>query len=281
MVSGGICAPGTCWGKVKAMTMGFSGEVAEYYAKFRRGYPPEVFDALRTAFALTTGDTVLDLGCGTGQLAVPLASRVRSVIGMDPEPDMLRLAREAAVRHGVLNATWVLGADTDVRALGELMGQRSLGMAVIGQALHWMQHEELFRALSPLFRSGGGVAVVSNGTPLWLQDSDWSRALRACLERHFGTSLKASCGSDASDRLRYAQALEAAGFERVHEIAIEYSDELSFDQLIGGVYSAIPAGELPGPDDRPAFAQSIRQSLPPVRRFSEEVRVSLLVGRIA
>ncbi|MFJ3824865.1 class I SAM-dependent methyltransferase [Streptomyces nodosus] len=263
------------------MTMGFSGEVAEYYAKFRRGYPPEVFDALCTAFALTTGDTVLDLGCGTGQLAVPLASRVRSVIGMDPEPDMLRLAREAAVRHGVLNATWVLGADTDVRALGELMGQRSLGMAVIGQALHWMQHEELFRALLPLCRSGGGVAVVSNGTPLWLQDSDWSRALRACLERHFGTSLKASCGSDASDRLRYGQALEAAGFERVHEIAIEYSDELSFDQLIGGVYSAIPAGELPGPDDRPAFARSIRQSLPPVRRFSEEVRVSLLVGRIA
>jgi hypothetical protein len=78
---------------------------------------------------------------------------------------MLRLAKDTAVREGVQNATWILGADTDLPALGELMGPRSLGMAVIGQTLHWMQHEELFRALSPLFRSGGGVAVVSNGTP--------------------------------------------------------------------------------------------------------------------
>ncbi|MCQ6246132.1 class I SAM-dependent methyltransferase [Streptomyces malaysiensis] len=164
------------------MTVGFSGDVAEYYAKFRRGYPPQALDALQTAFALTTDDIVLDLGCGTGQLAVPLASRVGSVIGMDPEPDMLRLARDTAARHDVRNATWVLGADSDVPALSELMGQRSLAMAVIGQALHWMDHGELFRALSPLIRPGGGIAVVANGTPLWLQDDEWSRSLRACLE---------------------------------------------------------------------------------------------------
>ncbi|MFD8340318.1 class I SAM-dependent methyltransferase [Streptomyces solisilvae] len=262
------------------MTVGFSGDVAEYYAKFRRGYPPQALDALQTAFALNTDDIVLDLGCGTGQLAVPLASRVRSVIGMDPEPDMLRLAREAAVRQDVQNATWILGADTDVPALGELMGQRSLAMAVIGQALHWMQHETLFRALSPLFRSGGGVAVLSNGTPLWLQDSDWSRSLRGFLEHHFNTKLEASCGTAARDRLRYAQALKSAGFEGVREVVIEYSDELSFDQLIGGIYSAVPADELPGADDRPAFAEGIRQSLPPDQQFIEDVRVSMLVAQI-
>ncbi|WP_314178549.1 class I SAM-dependent methyltransferase [Streptomyces winkii] len=260
------------------MTVGFSGDVAEYYAKFRRGYPPQALDAMRAAFALTTDDTVLDLGCGTGQLAVPLATRVRSVIGMDPEPDMLRLARQAAVNAGVQNATWVLGADTDVPALGELIGQRSLGMAVIGQALHWMRCDELFRALRPLFRPGGGVAVVSNGTPLWLQDSDWSRSLRAGLEDHFGTKLEASCGTGAPDRLRYAQALEAAGFEGVREVVIEYSDELSFDHLIGGVFSAIPADELPG--DRTAFAERIRQSLPQDQHFIEDVRVSVLVGGV-
>ncbi|WP_407562886.1 methyltransferase domain-containing protein [Streptomyces sp. 184] len=77
-------------------TVGFSGDVAEYYAQYRPGYPPEVVDVLQAAFALTAEDAVLDLGCGTGQLAVPVASRVGSVIGMDPEPDMLRFARRAA-----------------------------------------------------------------------------------------------------------------------------------------------------------------------------------------
>ena len=260
------------------MAVGFSGDVAEYYAKFRRGYPPQALDALQDAFALTADDVVLDLGCGTGQLAVPLASRVRSVIGMDPEPDMLRLARETAAGRGVRNATWVLGADTDVPSLGRLVEERSLAMAVIGQALHWMRHEELFPALLPLLRSGGGVAVLSNGTPLWLQDSEWSRALRACLEGYFGTKLRASCGTGASDRLRYVRALEAAGFEEVREMVIEYRDGLSFEELLGAVCSAVPAEELPGAEDRPGFADRIRQSLPPDRYFVEDVTVSVLVG---
>lgn len=52
------------------MTPGFSGEVAEYYAKYRPGYPPPVIEALRVVFALDIEDIVLDLGCGTGQLAL-------------------------------------------------------------------------------------------------------------------------------------------------------------------------------------------------------------------
>lgn len=262
------------------MTLGFSGEAATYYAEFRRGYRPDVLDALQATFALTPDDLVLDLGCGTGQLAVPLAARVRSVIGMDPEPDMLRLAGAAAAERGVRNATWVLGSDADVPALGALLGRGSLAMTVIGQALHWMRHDDLFRDLAPLLRTGGGIAVVSNGTPLWLQDSAWSRALRACLEDHFGTRLEATCGTAAQDRARYAQALEAAGFDDVREIVSEYRDELTFDQLIGGVYSAIPEDDLPAPAARPAFADRVRRALPPGEPLTEHVRVSALVARI-
>jgi len=251
----------------------FSGEVAEYYAKFRRGYPSEVLDALQAAFALGGEDTVLDLGCGTGQLALPLAARVRAVVGMDPGPDMLRLARRAAAEQDVRNVTWVLGADTDVPALGTLLGPRSLGTTVIGNALHWMRHEKLFAALRPLTRAGGGVAVVSNGTPLWLQDSDWSRALRSALEQHFGVTVKATCGTDAGDRDRYARALTAAGFGDVREIVVDYTGELTFDQVIGGVYSAVPE-----PGDRAEFTERVRRALPRRPGFTEAVRVVALVG---
>jgi len=263
-----------------AMTVGFSGAVAEYYAKFRRGYPSRVFDALAEAFDLSQADVVLDVGCGTGQLALPLASRVRSVVGVDPEPDMLRLARDAAEAQGIRNATWMLGADSDVPALGALLGARSLALTVIGQALHWMRHDELFRAVAPLLRAGGGIAVISNGTPLWLQDSAWSRALRGCLEEWLGTTLEATCGTSGRDRLRYAQALQSAGFVGVREMVVEYSGELSFDQLFGGVCSAMSADRLPGPDDRAVFAERIRQALPAGERFTEHVRVSTLVGRV-
>ncbi|MEU5777016.1 hypothetical protein ABZ819_27440 [Streptomyces venezuelae] len=173
---------------------------------------------------------------------------------------MLRLAGRTAAEQGVRNVTWVLGSDADVPAVGALVGRESLAMAVVGQALHWMRHEELFRTLRPLFRAGGGIAVVANGTPLWLQDSAWSRALRAGLEDHFGTSLEATCGTSARDRRRYAEALRSAGYTEVRDTVIDYSDELGFDELIGGVCSAIPADELP--DDRAAFAERIRPVAP-------------------
>ncbi|GAA2079739.1 class I SAM-dependent methyltransferase [Streptomyces albiaxialis] len=260
---------------------GFAGEVAEFYARFRRGYPPEVFDALRDVFALTERDAALDLGCGTGQLAVPLAGLVGTVVGMDPEPDMLRLARETAAARGVDNAVWALGSDADVPALGALLGGpggRQLAVATVGQALHWMRHEELFRALLPLLRPGGGVAVVANGAPLWLQDSDWSRALKGVLEEHFRTELKASCGTGPEDRARYAAALEDAGYGGVRETVTEYRAPLTFEEIVGGVWSAVPASALPPPEGRAAFAERLRAALPAGEGFTEDVRLSVLLA---
>jgi len=259
------------------MSLGFSGEVAEYYAKFRRGYPPEMLDALQEAFALDAEDLVLDLGCGTGQLGVPIADRVRAVVGMDPEPDMLLLARRTAAERGVPNTQWMIGSDTDVPALGALLGPASLAMTVIGNALHWMDHDELFRVLRPLSRPGGGVAVLANGTPLWLQDSEWSRALRSALEAHFGWELKATCGTDDEARRRYADSLRAAGFEEVREIAIEYRDDLDLDQVIGGFLSATSPDLLSELRDRSAFTDRLRRTLPPPP-YTEVVPVVALVG---
>jgi hypothetical protein len=174
----------------------------------------------------------------------------------------------------------MLGADTDLPALGRLLGERSLGLIVVGQALHWMRHDDLFRDVVPFLRTAGGIAVISNGTPLWLQDNSWSRALRACLEQWLGTTLTATCGTSSDDRLRYAEALRSAGFGGVREMVVEYRDELSFDQLFGGVCSAIPADRLPGPDDRAVLAERIRQALPTDEPFTEDVRVTMLIGQV-
>jgi SAM-dependent methyltransferase len=70
------------------MDPGFRSEVADFYHKYRRGYPPAVIAAVADAFKLTGEDVVVDLGCGTGQLTLPIAGRVRAVAGVDPEPDM-------------------------------------------------------------------------------------------------------------------------------------------------------------------------------------------------
>src|ERR1700679_3925280 len=79
------------------MTEGFGGQVAEIYERYRHGYPAEILAAVVDAFALGPRDVAVDLGCGTGQVVLPLAATVRAVVGVDPEPDMLRVARRVGL----------------------------------------------------------------------------------------------------------------------------------------------------------------------------------------
>jgi SAM-dependent methyltransferase len=259
------------------MELGFSGEVADFYHRYRHGYPAAALDALAGAFGLTGQDVVVDLGCGTGQLALPMAARVRAVVGVDPEPDMLRRARQAARERAVSNVTWMIGADTDIPALRALLGDNSVAAVTIGQALHWMNRDDLFPAIIPLVRPGGGVAVVTNGTPLWLQDTDWSRALRGYLEHWLGRKLTFACGTDERSQQRYRDDLASAGFD-VLATAVDYVAELDLDQLVGGIYSALPVTQLPAPDQRPAWAEQIRRAVAPHEHFREHVHVAILAG---
>lgn len=256
---------------------GFSGEVAQHYSRFRRGYPPLVIEALADAFDLDAADVVIDLGCGTGQLTLPLASRVRAVVGVDPEPDMLRLAAAGARAEGVRNVSWILGFDSDLPALADLIGRRAIGAITVATAIHWMDHVELFSAARSVVREGGGVAVVTNGSPLWLQDADWSRTLRAVLEEWTGHDVSSSCGTDEDSRRTYGAALTAAGFTLRHT-AIDYEAELDLEQIIGVLFSAMPAVDVEDPIRRDRFAARVRAALAPGTRFTEQVSVDIQTG---
>lgn len=257
--------------------LGFGGEIPGFYHLYRRGYPPLVIDRLAGAFGLTGDDVAIDLGCGTGQLTLPVARRVRAAVGVDPEPGMLARAREAAAEQDVKNVTWVLGADTDVPAMASLLGGNRVGSVTVGQALHWMRYRELFDALIPVLRPGGGIAVVTNGTPMWLQDSSWSRALRRFLEEWSGAALTATCGTDDASQQRYRDAMTGAGLH-VTEIIHSYTDELDLDHVVGGIYSAL-GQKLPPPGQRTDFAAGIGRAVAPYAPFIEQVPVRILAGR--
>ena len=232
----------------------FSGDIVQYYARFRRGYPPAVTDRIAEAFALTSDDLVLDLGCGTGQLTTALTRRVGTVIGMDPEPDMLAAA--AAGTAGHRGITWVLGSDGDVPTLGRAL--RPLGALTEAVAIHWMDRNALFRAVKPMLRPGGGIAVVTNGAPLWLYDTDWSREVQSFLQEWQGRP-GASCQTDETGLRLTRDALTSAGYH-VTEMTVDYAAPLAVDEVVGGVLSAM---DLPPQDLRRRFAAELNRRLRP------------------
>ena len=73
--------------------------------------PPEAFYAHYLALAGETPKTILDMGCGTGRLAVALAERGHRVTGADPSAGMMRVARS---RPGAERVRWV---DSDSKSL--------------------------------------------------------------------------------------------------------------------------------------------------------------------
>ena len=98
-----------------AYSLGRSGRglftgTAWHYAQYRPGYPKPFFDSIVAQFALDGTDRLLDLGCGTGQLTLPLAEHVTEAVGMDPEPEMLTEAARQAQAARVTNVTWAQGS---------------------------------------------------------------------------------------------------------------------------------------------------------------------------
>lgn len=55
--------------------------------------------------------TIVDLGCGTGMLAVELAAGGRRVFGVDPAPAMIAVAR---AREGGESVEWIIGTAAEI-----------------------------------------------------------------------------------------------------------------------------------------------------------------------
>jgi SAM-dependent methyltransferase len=135
----------------------FAG-TSESYARFRPGYPGEFFDDLIRRFRLDGSGRLLDLGCGTGQLTIPLAQHFSEATGMDPEPDMLTAAAQHAVAGKVGNVTWVRGGSADLP--GQLGRFR---LVTMGRSFHWMDREQVLEVLANMVDGQGGLVIANDG----------------------------------------------------------------------------------------------------------------------
>jgi ubiquinone/menaquinone biosynthesis C-methylase UbiE len=100
---------------------------ADYYDR-TRGYPPGVADQVAALVAragrLTSRSRVLDVGVGTGRIALPLATRVGQVVGIDRSRAMLDRLRAKRAAEPVVPLV------ADATALPLLSGSFAAALAV-------------------------------------------------------------------------------------------------------------------------------------------------------
>ena len=103
---------------------------AAFYDRYRPPYPAALLEDLAGRLHLSGTGRLLDLACGTGQIALPLADRFTEVVAVDQEEEMVARGRTTAEAAGVGNVRWVAAAAETV----ELDGPFEL--VAIGNAFH-------------------------------------------------------------------------------------------------------------------------------------------------
>jgi SAM-dependent methyltransferase len=209
----------------------FTG-TAWWYARYRPPLPPAFVDRLAERCRLDGGGRLLDLGCGTGRLTLPLARHVAEAVGRDPEPEMLAEAARQAAAAGVGNVRWVLGGSAELPAVAP--GPFRL-VSIADAAIR--------RHLGPVRRAGSGTwTPVTEPHLAALARSPFQRVERLTLAYQQTRTVRQVLGLLASTSYANPQVLgdRRPAFERELTEALldaepsgEFTEQLVAEALVG------------------------------------------------
>ena len=149
-------------------------QVASVYRASRPDYPETLIDDVLSYANLKPSDTILEIGCGTGQATKSFARRGLQIVAIDPGPEMVRAARET------------LASFANVK-LGEATfeawpaGNSVFPLIIAAQSWHWVSPEVRFVKAAQLLSANGSLAVFGHvpvGLPVHLLEQFKQISLR-------------------------------------------------------------------------------------------------------
>jgi SAM-dependent methyltransferase len=245
---------------------------ASYYDRFRPGYPPDlVEDLTRRSGADGTG-TLIDLACGTGQLAFALHQHFGQTWAVDQEAGMVNLVRAKAQAAGVDSIRPVVSAVEDFDA-----PPAGFDLAVMGNAFHRVRRSTVAANILRWLRPGRCLALAWSEGP-WHGSAPWQQAMaeimvwwRARLDA--AERVPADYEQERAARPD-ADVLTAAGFQVDGRYEFRAVHDWTVEALTGYVYStSVLAPPVLG-RAAAAFEAELRSQLlscEPDGRFRQEV----------
>ncbi len=128
-------------------------DIAAGYDRHRPAYPDELIDQACRVTGLGSGDAVLEVGCGSGQLTRSLAGRGLRVTALDPGTNLIALARQNLA--GAAEVEFVTARFEDA----PLPRERFRGV-FSASAFHWVDPEVSWQRAADVLVPGGTLALV-------------------------------------------------------------------------------------------------------------------------
>ena len=203
---------------------------AWYYAKYRLGYPASFFEHLVKSFNLDKTSRVLDLGTGTGQIAIPMAALAKEIIAVDPEQEMLDEANRQAEQKHIANITWLRSRAEDISS--ELGAFKATTM---GASFHWMEQDKVLEKVYERTEEGGGVAIVANvSTIVNNKGGDaWKDVVWKTIREFLGEERRAGNSTYQAPKDRFEVVLARSRFSRCQTFNDVYHVPRNVEDIIG------------------------------------------------
>ena len=244
----------------------FQGTAA-FYERYRLAFPDRLIRRVVSLAGLNPGDAVLDLGCGSGMLAIPFAKAGMVVTAMDPEPEMLAATRKAADAAGVRVTLQQAGSFDLTPGMGPFR------LVVIGRAFHWMDRAATLTMLDRIVMPGGGVALFHDAHPP-VAENGWFKAVCDISARHRRLSRIADRGGG---HRRYEPFLLASAFTELDGLSVTIRQTVTVDDIVGRAFSM--SASVP---DRAVLAAELTAALresSPDGKFTEIAELVALLAR--
>ncbi len=185
------------------------------YDRFRLPYPRRLIDDLAARTRADGSGSLLDLACGTGQLAFAMRGLFAQILAVDQEPGMISVVRAKARAAGAAEITAVVAAAEDLS-----VPEGTLDLVAVGNAFHRLPRDAVAAMMLRSLRPGAHVALAWSDAP-WDGDDPWQRALAAAMrrwrdraEQAEGAGPRVPAGYDQARRDRSdLEVLSIAGFE--------------------------------------------------------------------
>ncbi|MFE3190316.1 class I SAM-dependent methyltransferase [Nocardia sp. NPDC059240] len=230
---------------------------APYYGRYRPGYPPQFFAEIRKRLGLNGTQQVLDLGCGTGQIAIPLAPSVATVFAVDPDLDMLAEGRHSA--SDARNIEWLHGDSHHLNSLN----LPPLDAVMMGKSFHWTDRAALLSDLDTVIRPHGAVVVVTGELHDAATDAPWSDVVATVRAKYLGPRRRAGSGTYRRAEEPHFEVLARSPFRNVETLGWKWNIERDIDAIVGlqFSYSYSSPAQFGSEERRAAFAAELRAAL--------------------